>query len=293
MRQNESHIVTEIDLYRISLANYVRRGACAALLLTGLAIAAAQEKPYFVTYSHDLEEPGNLEIETKISLGRPQGGDHFGAMATEFEYGVRAWWTSEFYLDGQTTPSDSTVSTGFRIENRFRPLMKEHFINPVLYVEYENINGADKTALEIVGHDGQSDLGEPNGDAREEHKHEGEFRLILSSNVHDWNISENFIAEKNLGHEPWEFGYGGRDTVAEDGSRPARMHLLRGEADCGRRGLWRPGRYLAADARTTPRTTSRRWWAGICRDRACASASPPVSGLTGGSLDRVYRVGFA
>jgi hypothetical protein len=31
--------------------------------------------------------------------------------------------------------------------------------------------------------------------------------LILSSNVHDWNISENFIAEKNLGHEPWEFGY--------------------------------------------------------------------------------------
>ena len=32
----------------------------------------AQEKPYFVTYSHDLEEPGNLEFETKTALA--QGG---------------------------------------------------------------------------------------------------------------------------------------------------------------------------------------------------------------------------
>ena len=36
-------------------------------------IANAQDKPYFVTYSHDLEEPGNLEIETKTALGRPDG----------------------------------------------------------------------------------------------------------------------------------------------------------------------------------------------------------------------------
>src|SRR3974390_3278274 len=53
----------------------------------------AQEKPYFVTYSHDLEEPGNLEFETKTALAQPEGGNHYGALATEFEYGVRAWWT--------------------------------------------------------------------------------------------------------------------------------------------------------------------------------------------------------
>jgi hypothetical protein len=85
--------------------------------------------------------------------------------------------------------------------------MREHVINPVLYFEYESITGADKTLLEVVGHDGQADLAEPNDEARQEHEHEAELKLILSSNLKAWNISENFIAEKNLSHEPWEFGY--------------------------------------------------------------------------------------
>src|ERR1019366_10152630 len=93
------------------------------------------------------------------------------------------------------------------LQNRFRPLMREHPVNPVLYIEYENTSGADKTILEVVGHDGQADLAGPNGELRKEHQHEAELKLILSSNVKDWNISENFISEKNLGHEPWEFGY--------------------------------------------------------------------------------------
>jgi hypothetical protein len=49
--------------------------------------------------------------------------------------------------------------------------MKDHFINPVFYVEYENTSGADKTILEFVGHDGQADLAAPNGDLRREHQH--------------------------------------------------------------------------------------------------------------------------
>jgi hypothetical protein len=111
----------------------------------------AQEKPHFVTYSQDMEEPGNLEIETKSALGKPQGGNHFGALATELEYGAKAWWTTELYLDAQTTANESTIWTGFRWENRFRILMQEHFANPVLYVEFENITGADKNMLEVVG----------------------------------------------------------------------------------------------------------------------------------------------
>jgi hypothetical protein len=177
------------------------------LLLSAPHLTHAQEKPYFVTYSQDLEEPGNLEIESKTAIGRPRGGDRYGALATELEYGAKAWWTTELYLDGQTTEQESTIPTGFRWENRFRMLMKEHLLNPVLYIEFENISAADKNVLEVVGHDGQSDLAEANADTRREHEHEGELKLILSSNVHDWNISENFIAEKNLGHDPWECGY--------------------------------------------------------------------------------------
>ena len=75
---------------------------------------------------------------------------------------MKGWWTTEFYLDGQTTKNESTIFTGFRWENRFRPLLREHFINPVLYVEYENTNSADRTLLEIVGHDNVADLAIPN-----------------------------------------------------------------------------------------------------------------------------------
>ena len=43
-------------------------------------------------------------------------------------------------MSGQHTSNDSTIFTGFRWENRFRPLLHDHFINPVLYLEYENLN---------------------------------------------------------------------------------------------------------------------------------------------------------
>ena len=175
------------------------------ILLAGLT-AAAQERPYFVTYSHEMEEPGNLEIESFNVAGQPPGGNLFLGSELEFEYGVKAWWTSEFYLDGQSTQNDSTIFTGFRWENRLRPLLSEHLFNPVLYIEYENTS-ADKALREIVGHDGAGDLNTPNGEARADVEREMELKLIVGTNRRGWNISENFIAEKNLAGDPWEFGY--------------------------------------------------------------------------------------
>ena len=200
-----------------------------ALCLLALAIlatpAAAQEWPYFVTYSHALEEPGNLEVEFKGVQATPKFGNAFSSGTIEFEYGATAWWTTEVYLSGQHTSNDSTVFNGYRWENRFRPLLREHFINPVLYVEYENLNAADRSLLEIVGHDSISDLRIPNAAARSVTERELELKLILSSNVRGWNISENFISEKNLTEpEPWEFGY------AFGVSRP--LALKAGSKDC-------------------------------------------------------------
>lgn len=163
------------------------------------------QEPYFITYSHQMEEPGNLEIALKSVAGSPTGGNAFWGNALEFEYGVKGWWSSEFYLDGQSTASESTVFTGFRWENRFRPLLAEHWINSVLYAEFENINSADKALLEVVGHDTRDDFLARN--ERHEKKREAELKLILSSNFKGWNVSENLIAEKNLRGEPWEFGY--------------------------------------------------------------------------------------
>lgn len=168
----------------------------------------AQESPYFVTYDHYLEEPGSLEVEYFSTFGTQRGAGKFIADWTEFEYGATAWWTTEFYLDGQSTFGDSTVFTGFRWENRLRLLKNEHIVNPVFYVEYEQISEADKIMKEVEGHDVESDHAVPNAFARTGHNHELEFKLLLSSTHNGWNVAVNPLAVKNLtGGNPWEFGY--------------------------------------------------------------------------------------
>jgi hypothetical protein len=261
-----------------------------ALLIT--PVGNAQDKPYFVTYSHDLEEPGNLEIETKTALGQPNGGNRFGAMAMELEYGTRAWWTTELYLDGQATGSDSTVFTGWRLENRIRPLMRDHAVNPVLYIEYENTSGADKTILEVTGHDGQAGLAPPNATLRRDHQHEAELKLILSSNVKDWNISENFISEKDLGHAPWEFGY------AVGVTRPLRSAASSWECTfCAEKFIADAEAYggLGDTFALTLRDTSHYVapLIGWQLPKGVRFSFSPGFGLTSTSLTRVYRVGLA
>ncbi len=169
--------------------------------------AEAQEPPYFVTYSSYLEEPGNLEVAYKGLTAAPKDTNGFISSTAEFEYGATGWWTTEVYLQGQTTQNDSTVFTGFRWENRFRTLPTEHWINPVLYVEYEDVNQADKSLLEVTGHSSIADFQLTNAQGKAEIERSIEGKLILSSNAKGWNFSENFIAEKNVSNEPWEFGY--------------------------------------------------------------------------------------
>jgi len=179
-----------------------------SLLLCWPSLVWAQESPYIVTYDHYLEEPGSLEVEYFSTFGTQRGGKDFHSFWAEFEYGATAWWTTELYLDGQTTFNDSTVFTGFRFENRFRLLQHEHIVNPVLYIEYENTSGADKILKEVEGHDVESDLTDSNGESRKDYDHELEMKLLLSSTFKGWNVALNPIFTKNLlPGEPWEFGY--------------------------------------------------------------------------------------
>src|SRR5437868_12418998 len=94
------------------------------LLFCPSSLLRAQESPYIVTYDHYLEEPGNLEVEYFSTFGTQRQGNDFHAYWLEIEYGATAWWTTELYLDGQTTFSDSTIFTGFRLENRISPLRR-------------------------------------------------------------------------------------------------------------------------------------------------------------------------
>ena len=198
----------------------------AALGAVSPVLARAQERPSIVTYTHHMEEPGNLEIGLNPVFGTQRGGGSFLASWLELEYGVKGWWTTELYLDGQLTHGEGSAFTGFRWEHRVRPLMLEHRVNPVLYLEYASLNEADKTLREVVGHDIEAEHGEPLAETRHEHEHEIEAKLILSSTVKGWNVAENLIAEKNLAHGPWEFGYAvaaSRPFALAATSRPCRL----------------------------------------------------------------------
>jgi hypothetical protein len=177
-------------------------------LAAGLcATSAGQESPFFVTYTHYMEEPGNLDLEFSTTNGIPRSEQQaYVAPYMEFEYGVTARWTSEIYLEGQSTIGDSSVFTGWRWENRYKLFAREHRINPVLYLEYENVNEASRIQKEIEG--GGPDFVSSNSDLNGPRSHELEGKLILSSTYRDWNIAENFTLAKNFSEsEGIEFGY--------------------------------------------------------------------------------------
>jgi hypothetical protein len=179
--------------------------------------------------------------------------------------------TSELYLEGQSTWVDSTVFTGWRLENRFKPLHREHWINPVLYLEYEDLNEASRIQKEIEG--GGPNLSSHNALLTPEHDHELESKLILSSDYHDWNISENFIAAKNFSQsEGVEFGYAFGASRHWQLSQPG---LIAGFAartsfsapKCT--GVWAA---RLASACTTQRTTLRQYCHGwSATTRICVS----------------------
>jgi hypothetical protein len=61
------------------------RAGCSAivfLLFTGGCLAA--EGPFFITYTHQMEEPGNLELSSKAVTASPSGGNGFIGAAAEF-----------------------------------------------------------------------------------------------------------------------------------------------------------------------------------------------------------------
>jgi hypothetical protein len=254
--------------------------------------ARAQEDPYFVTYSHEMEEPGNLEIEFKGVTAGPQNSNRFYAGDIEFEYGPTAWWTTELYLDGSAVSNDSTIFTGFRWENRARLLMHEHWINPVLYAEFEDISGADKSLREVVGHDGLPDFADSNAVARKVKQREMELKLILSSNFKGWNLSENFIAEKNLSNEPWEFGY------ALGASRPLKlMASAHPCAFCADKFTAGAEMYGGLGDRYTFGTHLTSHYAGPVMNwtapRGTTFSFSPQFGLNDYSIPRLYRFGIS
>lgn len=261
-------------------------------LMLSSSSAFAQERAYFVTYDHYLEEPGNLEVAFANTTGVPKGNHPvYNAPWLELEYGVKGWWTVELYLEGVTTRGNGSGFTGWRWENRFRPLKGEHRINPVLYVEYENINEATRIQKEIVGSGALSF--EPIDELRQAHAHELEAKLILSSAVRGWNVSENIIVEKNLSAaEGIEFGYSVGVSRALGGLASGRSCHLCTENFAA--GVEAYGGLGSSTERTLAET--RHFVAPVLAWHATARSTLKVStafGLTEATDRYLVRVGYA
>jgi hypothetical protein len=168
--------------------------------------AAAQGNPNFNVSDHHMIAGGTLDVTTQSTVGvpKPIAPASLGQLL-ELDYGVTGRWTSSFYLEG-AAQQGSIVFTGFRLENRLRPLRGEHWINPALAFEFANLNEATRTDLDLVG---SADLTTASlGTQHRETKRKALGKLILSSGLGPWDVAENLTAEKNLdGANGVNFGY--------------------------------------------------------------------------------------
>ena len=123
----------------------------------------------------------NLEIEFLNVSGKPPEGNRFLGTSLEVEYGIKTWWTTEFYLDGQTTRTKAPFR---RICSGTASAPSCASIGSILcsMLNLKTLTALYKTLREIVGHDGKADLSEPNDQVRQEKKREIELKLILGSN---------------------------------------------------------------------------------------------------------------
>src|SRR5512143_476909 len=106
--------------------SHIARGCACLILLAAATRMHAAEGPFLITYTHQMEEPRNLEFATKNVTGKPGDGNRFLGTVTELEYGATGWWTTAVYFGGQTTRGEGALFTGYRWENRFRVLAREH-----------------------------------------------------------------------------------------------------------------------------------------------------------------------
>lgn len=180
----------------------------AALSLCGGAsdAALAGNEANFVLYSHRTEPLGELEINMFNDYSRnAKGLPKYNAQLIEIEYAFTSQLTSALYFEGQKTNGADYDFGGFRWETRYRPFEYGAFLNPVLYVEYENNRPVHRYLLEKVG---RTDTPERPGPARTEHAIE--TKLILGHDFsRDFNLAFNWINEANVVTGHWEFGYAG------------------------------------------------------------------------------------
>ncbi len=159
----------------------------------------------FVLYNHHTAEAGEMEVMLMNDFGQEADGTRYTAQMVEFELGVTERFTTEFMIEGQTTEgSDSYLLTGFRLEGRYRLFDYGTFLNPVIYVEYEDLSEETKYVMEMAGREDAT----PQNKARPSRERVLETRFIIGHDFREgFDISANWLNESDLDTGVTSFGY--------------------------------------------------------------------------------------
>ena len=175
-------------------------GVIAAAALSGQAWAGNEAN--FVLYDHHTDAKGETEINVFSDFSSAETGDpRYSAQLLEIERAITDRWETALYLEGDKIDGEDYQFGGWRLESRYRLFDYGAFLNPVLYVEYENLNPDHRYLLDVVG---RTDT--PEGPETTEH--EIESKLIVGHDISSkLDVAFNWINETNLDTGRWEFGY--------------------------------------------------------------------------------------
>jgi hypothetical protein len=164
--------------------------------------ASAGNEANFVLYDHHTDEKGETEVNLFSDFSNAVGEEpRYSAQLFEIERALTDRWEAALYLEGDKIGGEDYQFGGWRLESRYRLFDYGAFLNPVLYVEYENLNPDHKYLLDVTG---RTDT--PEGP--EKWKHEVESKLIVGHDItNKLDVAFNWINETNVDTGRWEFGY--------------------------------------------------------------------------------------
>ena len=185
------------------------------------------------------------DITEPSTTRREEGAGLYLSHMLELEYGVTSQFATELMVEWfEDLETREVRFAGFRWENRFRLFDREVPLNPMLYVEYEDLHPRTRYKMEVSGWILPPYKSE--GEAEPDRERILETRLVLSQDIGPVNLAFNWINETELTTGYTAFGYsagvmwmighhGGHAMEGdEDGARfSCPMHPEVGQAEGG------------------------------------------------------------
>ena len=165
--------------------------------------ARAGDGANFVLYTHHTPEAGERELMLMNDIAQNPDGKRYAAQMVELELGITDRLATAFMVEGQKTGANAYRFTGFRWENRYRLFDYGTFLNPVIYLEYEDLSADTLYVMEMSGREDAT----PRVKARPRER-VFESRLILGGELVDGlDLSFNWLNESDLDTGVTAFGY--------------------------------------------------------------------------------------